>query len=790
MTRIPRAALLGAALLALVSAASAQYTPWLYWTLLPRDQVDEIVGEASGESAWDVIAQINAYNRARTPDEYKGRFFETQVILNHLKDYGLTAEVATYPGGPAWRPVKGELWEISPGRRKLASIRDLLPALAAGSAIGDVTAELVWVGGGSAKEITDAKVQGKIAVTDGFLMMAYMEAVRQGAVGVIAVTDPRVDVDPLELGWSGISFRAMGMMMGEGAAPRRDGAAPPAKPDAKAAAGQAAQAPPVQQAAQGQAAQGQAVQGQAAQGQAAQQQAGAGQPPAGQPSPREQMRQMMAQAASLPPKFAFQLNAREGAILKARLMGREAIKVRAQVESASETADLEDVIAVIPGSDPAAGEVILSAHLFEGFNKQGANDNVSGSAGILETARILNTLISEGRLPKPRRSIRFIWGPEFSGIGQWVKANQPIMEKTLCDINMDMIGEWLSKNGSAFCLMRTTYGNPHYINDVMENYYRFLGEGSRERIQNRGGAIKVPYRVVAPTGAEETFAYSIETHYGASDHEVFNDWGVGVPGVMMIAWPDRWYHTSADTADKSDPTQLKRAAAIAAAGAYTVASADASLASRIAGETASNAVRRMGHQLAVALDAVNRAKAEDLPGELKFARGLIDAAVINERDTLDSVRELSPADKELQAQIAQGRRMVEAVGAAQLGVVQAQADAAARRLGRAPVLPVLTEAEKKAARIVPRPTAKVRQNGYTEYRKLIDAVPAEQKVKYPFRGRDLIVSDTNELALLVDGRHSALDILKMLDAQSERRSTLQAVLNYLQLLKLAGLVEM
>jgi len=35
-------------------------------------------------------------------------------------------------------------------------------------------------------------------------------------------------------------------------------------------------------------------------------------------------------------------------------------------------------------------------------------------------------------------------------------------------------------------------------------------------------------RIVAPTGADEPFYYSIETHYGASDHEVFNDWGVQV----------------------------------------------------------------------------------------------------------------------------------------------------------------------------------------------------------------------------------------------------------------------
>ena len=68
-------------------------------------------------------------------------------------------------------------------------------------------------------------------------------------------------------------------------------------------------------------------------------------------------------------------------------------------------------------------------------------------------------------------------------------------------------------------MIRTTFGNPHYINDVMENYYRYVGEGNRERIQNRGNFYLVPRRIVAPTGADEPFYYSIETHYGASDHD-------------------------------------------------------------------------------------------------------------------------------------------------------------------------------------------------------------------------------------------------------------------------------
>ena len=75
--------------LLLAAAASAQYTPWLYWTFLPRAQMDEIVGEASGETAWNTIAEINAFNRERFGEEFAGNFLETQVVVRKLKSYGL-----------------------------------------------------------------------------------------------------------------------------------------------------------------------------------------------------------------------------------------------------------------------------------------------------------------------------------------------------------------------------------------------------------------------------------------------------------------------------------------------------------------------------------------------------------------------------------------------------------------------------------------------------------------------------------------------------------------------------
>ena len=130
-----------------IAPAAAQMTPWYQWTLLPPDIMDEIIGEASGETAWNTIMETGGYNKDRHADEYAGTFYETQYIYDKLVEYGLPgAEIARFPGGTVWDGIKGELWEVSPMRQKLASYQDMRAMLANGSSNADVTAELVWVG--------------------------------------------------------------------------------------------------------------------------------------------------------------------------------------------------------------------------------------------------------------------------------------------------------------------------------------------------------------------------------------------------------------------------------------------------------------------------------------------------------------------------------------------------------------------------------------------------------------------------------------------------------------------
>jgi len=661
----------------------------------------EIIGEASGETAWNTIMETGGYNKDRLSDEYAGTFYEAQYIFDQLDHYGLAgAEIVRFPGRTVWDGVKGELWETSPTRQKLASYRDMTAMLAKGSNTADVEAELLWIGRGTKKELDGVDVAGKIVVTEGDIGSVHRAACVNGeAAGVVAISQSRSLFDPTQIPWRGISGG-------------RD---------------------------------------------------------------------------DRPAKFGFWLTARDGLLLKNRLLRDEKITVRAQVESKREPYEYQVVVCHIPGTDAGADEIIFSAHLFEGITKQGANDNKSGSAAILEVARTLKTLIAEGRLRPPRRTIRFIWAPEYSGTMRWVEVNKEIMARTLCNINMDMVGEWLSRHQAVLCLKRTTFGNAHYVNDVVEHYLRFVGDATRERLGSYRSSSRLPRRIVAPTGADEPFYYSIESHFGSSDHEVFNDWSTQVPGIMLIAWPDKWFHTSGDRVDKADPTQLKRIVAIGAAAAYTIASADESIAIGIAAQTAGNGSRRLAEQFAAAADDLDGATAETLAERKQRAWSRVEAAVNNEKATLQSILELAADSEAVAAYVEEMKQTFHTLGSAHLAAVDTHAAIIAKRLGAAPAERATTDLERKASLLIPVKTRKVFECGYGDYRELIAALPKDEKDKRPYSRRK--IASTGELHALIDGKRDVLGIKKALDAQYTRITELQSVLNYLEILELAGLVE-
>jgi hypothetical protein len=667
-----------------------------YHSLLPERVMDQIIGEASGETAMTHIIEMGAYNHDRPASEYSGNFFETDYVISKLREYGLEDIIINrYPGGTYWDGISGELWEVSPGLSKLADYRDLTAMLASGSTDTDVEAELVWVGEGSEEEIIEAGVEGKIVLSSGSPRTVHANAVGNGALGVVSFNSPRpLEVD-LAIPITGISGRGS--------------------------------------------------------------------------------------ADDL--TFGFFLPPREGHILRDRLLRGEKIRVHATVESQMLDYQLEVPECVIRGTNPAAGEIILTAHLFEGYVKQGANDNISGSAAILEVARMLKSMIDDGIIERPERSIRFIWIPEFSGTIPWVQEHMDLMGKTLCNINLDMVGLKLADSKSFLCLQRTTYGNAHYINDVMENYYEYVGITNREglAISGRGGYLK---RIVAPSGSDDPFYFKIDDHYGSSDHEVFNDPAVGVPGVMMITWPDLYYHTSQDRADKCDATQMKRVCVITAASAYTIAGADAGMALKIGNEISGNASERIGAQLRRATDLLDRTDRESFASAYLQAYRYIQAATENEKATLRSISELGISENH--EYISAQMESIDASGQAMLRSFSSYADQKAAAIGLKPLKYSLSKEEASASKMIPVKTTKLAEAGYGAGRSIMREASGLRD-KYPVEGR----VDISEVLRLCDGHNNVFLIKLLLDGQmKDGQSNLADIVNTVKTLDELGYVEL
>ncbi|MFN5417603.1 MAG: M28 family peptidase [Flavobacteriia bacterium] len=110
----------------------------------------------------------------------------------------------------------------------------------------------------------------------------------------------------------------------------------------------------------------------------------------------------------------------------------------------------ENVIAFVPGSDSLLKNefLVISAHYDHlGVNKKGevyngADDNGSGTATLLELARVFKE--AQLKNQQPKRSILFICftGEEHGLLGSDYYSKNPLvpLEKTVADLNIDMIG--------------------------------------------------------------------------------------------------------------------------------------------------------------------------------------------------------------------------------------------------------------------------------------------------------------------------------------------------------------
>ncbi|MEO8619413.1 MAG: M28 family peptidase [bacterium] len=280
--------------------------------------------------------------------------------------------------------------------------------------------------------------------------------------------------------------------------------------------------------------------------------------------------------------------------LAAQLTRGDKITIRSITKSVMVPNKQEYVHAEIPGDGSTTQEVGISGHLYEGFIKQGANDDNSGCALILEIGRAYIKLIAEGKLPRPKRTINFQFVPEISGTNAYLTAHPDKEKAIIGTLNFDMEAIRVSQSRSFWVLQRTPDTFPSYLNDIAQSMMEYVADISRERVRFRRSpsGYSPTQPVESPRGSKDAFYIKIDKHYGSSDHVTYMQHGI--PAVMFITWPDMWYHSSEDTPDKQDPTQYKRAAAVGLGGLAVIATGTDEMAARVVADNLGRGLSRMG----------------------------------------------------------------------------------------------------------------------------------------------------------------------------------------------------
>jgi len=222
---------------------------------------------------------------------------------------------------------------------------------------------------------------------------------------------------------------------------------------------------------------------------------------------------------------ALTLSNKEGTALNDFVNNNDSIKVNLTIDGAAVTKSKSQNIIVTKSpstnSDATDDIVIIGAHYDSVNQSPGASDNASGTAVLLEVARIIKDTPSQSE-------IRFIFfgSEEIGFIGSESYVNEMTkeeIERTVAMFNLDMVG-----SADAGILTMFTA-------DGMSNTATQLGNKANEDLFS------------------ETL--SVE-RTESSDHSSFHY--AGIPSVLFSHFPlEKWYHSPNDTIDKLSNERLE-----------------------------------------------------------------------------------------------------------------------------------------------------------------------------------------------------------------------------------------
>ena len=294
------------------------------------------------------------------------------------------------------------------------------------------------------------------------------------------------------------------------------------------------------------------------------------------------------------PTVCFSITPRQEQYLY-ELLKKGPVKLRAKVDTRYYEGTYPYVSGVILGTDgPDAEEVLSLGHLYE----EGANDNSSGVASILEAITTLNRLIKEGKLPRPKRTIRMLAMGERYGTLAYLDAHKDRTRRTIAAMCIDTPAGWQYLAGTQFIWSMNPQSASSFVDAftvrLAAEYFPMVRRPHLWSEYNRGA------------------------YYGGTDDDLGESM-IGIPTTSVNSGHGiPAHHTSFDTPAQVDPKSLRDLAVMNAAYAYFLASAGPEQMHWMAELAVERGYDQINSGTANSLDLVAAAKDADILGHLLY----------------------------------------------------------------------------------------------------------------------------------------------------------------------------
>ncbi len=315
------------------------------------------------------------------------------------------------------------------------------------------------------------------------------------------------------------------------------------------------------------------------------------------------------------PLLCFSITPRQSDMVHDLLAKHGTVRVKAIAETRYYAGRYPYVTGILRGTT-AAEEVLELGHTSE----QGANDNATGVAAMLEAVASLNRLVAAGKLPRPRRSIRILAMGELYPTLHYIATHRERIRGTVAAINLDAAAGPYGLSGTEY----TFRVNP----DIERSYIDAL----IARVAEAYFPHLTPPR-----------AYRVD-RYGTGSDEFLPDPSIGIPTIRALSRTGvHTHHNSEDTLERVDARSLRDLSVVTAAFLYTVANAVEADAPWLAEMAADRGYEQVLHAVGAYLErAFTAASGRDLSQILQAGLEQIDYSIDRETQAVQSVLRLVP----------------------------------------------------------------------------------------------------------------------------------------------------